>query len=98
MDNPVNFRSELAKHQGLISGSFALQFFEGVVWPKSDLDIFIERTYIHDRSVEEMCEYLVREEDYVREKSQFHDQYSWMEDDLAPIGFDVSLFCGCLRG
>ena len=26
----------------LISGSFAVQFFEGVTWTESDLDIFVE--------------------------------------------------------
>ncbi|KAI1322604.1 hypothetical protein F5Y16DRAFT_386197 [Xylariaceae sp. FL0255] len=41
-ENPLTFRSQLGKCDALISGSFALQFFEGVLWKESDLDIFVE--------------------------------------------------------
>lgn len=42
MRDPQLFRSELGKHNALVSGSVALQFFERVVWRESDLDVFIE--------------------------------------------------------
>ena len=42
--NPIIFREELAKQEALIAGSFAVQFFDRVVWEGSDLDIFV-----HDR-------------------------------------------------
>ena len=42
VDDPVEFRSLLGEHNGFISGSFAIQFFERVVWPESDLDLFLE--------------------------------------------------------
>lgn len=32
----------MAIHNALISGSFAIQFFEGLKWTESDLDIFVE--------------------------------------------------------
>ncbi|KAL8691236.1 MAG: hypothetical protein Q9218_003494 [Villophora microphyllina] len=40
--DPWGFRSQLARYDGLISGSFALQFFERVCWEESNLDIFSE--------------------------------------------------------
>ena len=33
----------MGKHDALVSGSFAVQFFERLTWKKSDLDIFIEQ-------------------------------------------------------
>ncbi|KAI1269437.1 hypothetical protein F5Y18DRAFT_437344 [Xylariaceae sp. FL1019] len=41
-DDPVAFRTQLGMSNGLISGSFALQFLEGVTWKDSDLDILIQ--------------------------------------------------------
>ena len=37
--NPTAFRSALGRVDGLITGSFALQFFANKFWPESDLDI-----------------------------------------------------------
>ncbi|KAL8784342.1 MAG: hypothetical protein Q9195_009087 [Heterodermia aff. obscurata] len=42
VNDPQSFRSEMADRDALISGSFALQFFERVTWNESDLDIFLE--------------------------------------------------------
>lgn len=39
---PRRFREQLGKCDGLISGSFALQFFEREYWEGSDLDIYVE--------------------------------------------------------
>jgi hypothetical protein len=60
VDKPTALRSTLGRYQALISGSFALQFFERVVWSDSDLDIFapLEDGY------KEIIEYLVKEEGY----------------------------------
>lgn len=38
---PTRLREQLAVWDAVISGSFALQFFERVVWKESDLNIFI---------------------------------------------------------
>ena len=40
--NPHEFRSQLGRHDALISGSFALQYFERAVWKESGLDVFIK--------------------------------------------------------
>lgn len=42
MKDPVEFRSQMSRHGAIISGSFALQFFERTMWPDADLDIWIE--------------------------------------------------------
>ncbi|KIJ50912.1 hypothetical protein M422DRAFT_158739 [Sphaerobolus stellatus SS14] len=39
--DPIGFRSLQARTGALISGSQALQFFERVRWPASDLDIYV---------------------------------------------------------
>lgn len=41
--NPQNLRTELGRYDALISGSFAIQFFDGVIWEESDLDIYVKR-------------------------------------------------------
>ena len=43
VNDPRQLRAQLGKCEGLISGSFALQFFERVHWHDSDLDIFVEQ-------------------------------------------------------
>lgn len=45
VEDPIAFRTILGNHQGLISGSFALQFFETVRWDDSDLDLFFEKEH-----------------------------------------------------
>ncbi|KAI0148170.1 hypothetical protein F4776DRAFT_660343 [Hypoxylon sp. NC0597] len=39
--DPTGFRSQLGHSDALISGSFALQFFERITWLDSDLDIVV---------------------------------------------------------
>ena len=43
VQKPRGLRAQLAKCAGLISGGFAVQFFERVHWPDSTLDIFVEQ-------------------------------------------------------
>ncbi|RYP70459.1 hypothetical protein DL769_004948 [Monosporascus sp. CRB-8-3] len=50
----------LGRSNALISGSFALQFFERVVWPESDLDIMIPEGH----GLEEMAGFLIDKEGY----------------------------------
>lgn len=42
VQDPKGLRSHMGIHNALISGSFAVQFFERVVWKDSDMDIFVE--------------------------------------------------------
>ncbi|KAK6503746.1 hypothetical protein TWF481_008750 [Arthrobotrys musiformis] len=41
VDDPLAFRSLMARHNALVSGSHALQFLARVKWPESDLDVYI---------------------------------------------------------
>ena len=50
----------MAIHNTLISGSFAIQVFEGLKWTESDLDIFVESGL----DAIEMQQYLVIMEGY----------------------------------
>lgn len=72
--DPHRFRTQLGKCDGLISGSFALQFFERVYWEGSDLDIFVK-----DRR--EACEfehYLTNVENYKLSRESFDTDYNWI--------------------
>ncbi|KAL8815414.1 MAG: hypothetical protein Q9223_005438 [Gallowayella weberi] len=52
----------MGRTDALISGSFALQYFERVTWPASDLDIFVES----GENSENLCKYLAETEGYFR--------------------------------
>lgn len=58
--DPEELRSKLGEHDALISGSFVIQFFDGVVWPESDLDIFVE----NGKGASELGRHLLESEDY----------------------------------
>ncbi|KAI0012491.1 hypothetical protein F4779DRAFT_614462 [Xylariaceae sp. FL0662B] len=58
--HPVGFRSQLGKSDALISGSFALQFLERVVWPESDLDIMVQ----DGENLEGLARFLTETEGY----------------------------------
>ncbi|KAF2710357.1 hypothetical protein K504DRAFT_533315 [Pleomassaria siparia CBS 279.74] len=61
VDKPEAFRSQLGRCDGLISGSFALQFLERVVWNETHLDIWLE----NDDTWLDMDRYLEKQEGYV---------------------------------
>ncbi|KAF7887809.1 uncharacterized protein EAF01_010963 [Botrytis porri] len=63
VQDPVGFRSRLAKHDALISGSFALQFFERRFWLDSDLDIYVQGAN-NFRDPEQIGKYLIKHEGY----------------------------------
>jgi hypothetical protein len=58
--DPISFRSQLAEHDALISGSFALQFFERRIWRDSDLDVYVEEL----KSPDALGDYLIENEGY----------------------------------
>ena len=60
VQDPKGLRTQMAIHDALISGSFAIQFFEGLKWTESDLDIFVESGL----DAIEMQQYLVSMEGY----------------------------------
>ena len=69
--NPMAFRSCLGHADALISGSFALQFFERVVWPNSGLDIMVR----DGRDLKTLGKYLVESEGYTMN----HEAGGWEE-------------------
>lgn len=57
--DPIGLRSQLGRHGALISGSFAVQFFDRGVW-EAGLDV-----YVHGSNADGLGEYLVGREGYV---------------------------------
>ncbi|KAL2073368.1 hypothetical protein VTL71DRAFT_10692 [Oculimacula yallundae] len=74
--NPQGLRSLMAQSNALISGSFAVQFFDDVSWNESDLDIYVG----HDGAAA-LGTFLCRKEGYRHEKKSAED------DDYDTIGF-----------
>ncbi|KAL9580239.1 MAG: hypothetical protein Q9212_004611 [Teloschistes hypoglaucus] len=60
VNDPKALRSFMGKHDVLISGSFAIQFFERVTWKESDLDLYAEA----GPSTEALDKYLCEKEGY----------------------------------
>lgn len=63
--NPTAFRSAMAEVNAIISGSFALQFFERVEWTESDLDIYVHD--VNDMYGQALGKYLQSVEGYSQE-------------------------------
>ena len=58
--DPHGFRSQMAKFDALIAGSFVIQFFERTSWEVSDLDIYVEG----DERANAFQSYLLNKEEY----------------------------------
>ncbi|KAI1333020.1 hypothetical protein F5Y16DRAFT_414797 [Xylariaceae sp. FL0255] len=63
--DPVAFRTQIGQSNALISGGFALQFFRGVTWKESGLDIMVEK----GNDTEDMEAYLLKE---IMESRTYH--------------------------
>ena len=61
--DPYGFRSQMAKSDALISGSFVFQLFERTSWKTSDLDIFVEHGE-HGECANTFQRYLLDKEGY----------------------------------
>lgn len=65
VNDPVRFRSLMARHEALISGSFALQFFGRIVWKDSDLDIYHEAPGLgKENGTKALAQHLMKNEGY----------------------------------
>ncbi|KAF3929786.1 hypothetical protein ABW19_dt0207782 [Dactylella cylindrospora] len=71
VDDPIAFRSLMARHNALVSGSHALQFLRRVKWLDSDLDVYI---YGLDE-IFEFATHLMEKEEY-----EF-SPYQWQSSD-----------------
>jgi len=74
VNDPYRFRSKLGEYDAIVSGSFALQFFDRVIWPESDLDIYISQT-----QQEQFEAYLCESEDYKCTKDSRAGEYEHFE-------------------
>ena len=69
--SPKLFRQQLAKFDAVVAGSFAVQYFDRVLWKKADLDIFLEygEGYGDEgKKPAQFGQYLVGSEGYVLSK------------------------------
>jgi hypothetical protein len=69
----------MTRCDALISGSFALQFFDRVVWSESDLDIYVQHSRLTAQSEESdaLAQYLVSVEGYALDRMQDVTQISY---------------------
>ncbi|KAL8686449.1 MAG: hypothetical protein Q9218_007098 [Villophora microphyllina] len=74
--DPKALRSFMGKHDVLISGSFAIQFFERVTWDESDLDLYAEQ----GPNAEALEKYLCEQEGYKFARETGGTEY-WPIDD-----------------
>lgn len=71
LKNPESFRSIMAKHNAIISGSHALQFLSRKEWPDSDLDVYVDGTV----GIKSFGEYLTTQEGYVFSPYEFQSSH-----------------------
>lgn len=91
VQDPQFFRSQMGKHNALVSGSVAVQFFERVFWKDSDLDIYIER----GPNAHAFGEYLTKKEGYEFQKTSLSAGYKMSSicevfDDLFSLNLWLS--------
>ncbi|KAJ6256346.1 hypothetical protein Dda_8844 [Drechslerella dactyloides] len=71
LNDPLAFRSLMAKHNAIVSGSHALQFLSRFRWDDSDLDVYITGV----DGLLEFAKHLVEHEGFA------FSPYSWQSDD-----------------
>ncbi|KAK6527699.1 hypothetical protein TWF694_004680 [Orbilia ellipsospora] len=71
VDDPIAFRTLMAQHDAIVSGSHALQFLARVKWTKSDLDVYITK----DESLVAFANHLMTNEGY------YFKPYEWQSPD-----------------
>ena len=81
VNNITRFRSQMASFNALISGSFALQFFDRVRWSGSDLDISIRE------KADEFEHYLCHVEGYQRKRTTYGARYDMTGVDKVKLFF-----------
>lgn len=80
VNDPCEFRSQMGRHNALVSGSLALQFFERVVWNDSDMDVFITK----GDGATEFSRYICRRENYLYNESKTSAKI-YPEDDISQV-------------
>ncbi|KAK6355490.1 hypothetical protein TWF696_004587 [Orbilia brochopaga] len=72
VSDPLAFRSLMAKHNAIVSGSHALQFLARIYWSESDLDVYITGGL----GLQEFAKHLIEREGYI------YSPYSWQSDNV----------------
>jgi hypothetical protein len=80
VNDPPGFRKRLAELDGIISGSFALQFMDRVDWVGSDLDVCVQV----GEKADAFCRYIEEAEGYDL-ASRKVGKYSWMHVDMVSL-------------
>ena len=75
VDDVSLFRSQMAKYDALVTGSFALQLFDRVYWPASDVDVNIRD------GADAFEEYLCNAEGYKLKRSTDGENYNMIGVD-----------------
>jgi len=69
VEHPKELRAQIGKYNALISGSFALQFFERPAkWTAADMDIYVE----FGDDLAGLSLYLVEQEGYIKQPVTVH--------------------------
>lgn len=79
---PKDLRAVLGSVNALISGSFALQFFDDVTWKESDLDIYLKD---NEASISEIVGYLEQREGYMKQAEREPEEGSYMESPVVKV-------------
>ncbi|KAF3917674.1 hypothetical protein AA313_de0208738 [Arthrobotrys entomopaga] len=72
VNDPIAFRSLMARYDAIVSGSHALQFLARVKWTKSDLDVYITK----EEGTIEFAKHLMEHEGY------YFKPYEWQSPDV----------------
>jgi hypothetical protein len=69
----------MARHEALVSGSFALQFLDRVLWKDSDLDLYADYP-LHgvERATDALGQYLKKVEGYVLQAATFSTEHEYV--------------------
>jgi hypothetical protein len=78
--DPLGFRKRLAELDGIISGSFALQFMDRVDWEGSDLDVCVQV----GEKADSFCRYMEEVEGYDL-ASRKVGKYAWVHVDMVSL-------------
>jgi len=80
VNDPLGFRKRLAELDGIISGSFALQFMDRVDWKDSDLDVCVQL----GEKADAFCRYIEEVEGYDL-ASRTVAKYAWTHVDMVSL-------------
>ncbi len=82
VDYPTEFRTELGNANTFISGSFAIQFFDNVLWEGSDLDVYLKDD---GKGASALAHYLITKEGYTRVEEKLPGQLDYLTEIIFKV-------------